>query len=373
MKPPPRQPKNDKPKEERSGKILKFVETDDTGSHTGRTASFSDVEFKPLQYVHLSSLKSGNKVTIPLRWENASISESNIPEVKAGDFASAATMLETLYSPKTIGLVKGGWLPAGIALQNNITVLPDRCTISELKARFSGGAKRKEDKDFLDFFADHPVRINPLLFAIESNIRTIPTPDLIEQQLDEARSKIKSALPQAELVPDRSGGLRGALGIVRDSSIDLARKGQFLASIAPKFRSPISSKRRQETWKQVLIAANSYDIPKHSLVVIAALSAIAVPNGKSPARRLLKFSNQQYSPSDAYNALSDLRSLEILMRLFGLFPNEKILLCTGDKDLALFWCGIRASDFTFKGDIFSCKISPIEELIPDIGSDYDFR
>src|SRR5579859_2114735 len=34
------------------------------------------------------------------------------------------------------------------------------------------------------------------------------------------------------------------------------------------------------------------------------------------------------------------------------FPNEKILLCTGDKDLALFWAGVRASDFAWNSGCF---------------------
>lgn len=67
----------------------------------------------------------------------------------------------------------------------------------------------------------------------------------------------------------------------------------------------------------------------------------------------------------AYNALADLRSLEVLMHLFALFPNERLLLCTGDKDLALFWAGIRASDFNWRGYL-EVKFSPVEALLPDV-------
>ncbi|UTH73832.1 hypothetical protein [Chromobacterium sp. IIBBL 290-4] len=102
------------------------------------------------------------------------------------------------------------------------------------------------------------------------------------------------------------------------------------------------------------------------MVVLAALSAAAVPNGKSPAKKLLKLTEPKYSTELAYNALADLRSLEVLMHLFALFPSERILLCTGDKDLALFWAGIRASDFAWQGTYFQCKFSPVEALLPNV-------
>ena len=98
-------------------------------------------------------------------------------------------------------------------------------------------------------------------------------------------------------------------------------------------------------------------------MVLAVLSAIFVANGASPAKRLLKF-KPGYREEDAYNGLADLGSLEMLIHLFGLFPNEPTMLCTADRDLALFWTGIRASGFGRNGAAARCNLSPIDELLP---------
>ena len=153
---------------------------------TGRSATFAGVEFVPLHYSDLVDTKLGNKVVIPLNWEHAKVIESDIPEITVDKFASGNATLESTYTSKTIGLVKGGWLPSGLATRDGMVLLPDRCTISELRGRFAGGIKRNiDDKDFLDFFATPGLRINPVLFAVESNQRRNPSPTVIRQQLEE--------------------------------------------------------------------------------------------------------------------------------------------------------------------------------------------
>lgn len=119
-------------------------------------------------------------------------------------------------------------------------------------------------------------------------------------------------------------------------------------------------------WKEILVIADDCHVPRSSLVNIALLSAIAVPNGKSPARALLKLTHPNYSRELAYNALADLRSLEVLIELFSVFPKERIMFCTSDRDLALFWCGIRASDFSWSDNASHFKLSPVEALLPNM-------
>jgi hypothetical protein len=93
------------------------------------------------------------------------------------------------------------------------------------------------------------------------------------------------------------------------------------------------------------------------------LSAISVANGKSPARRLLKL-RPGYTLNDANNALADLRSIKLLMSVFALFPEQRAMLCTSDRDLALFWLGIRPSDFRNDGGRASFNLSPTSDLLP---------
>lgn len=136
--------------------------------------------------------------------------------------------------------------------------------------------------------------------------------------------------------------------------------------LAPKLHGNVGAHRLPVIWDDVLAVADECGVPRRSMVVLAALSAAAVPNGKSPAKKLLKLTKPNYSTELAYNALADLRSLKVLMYLFALFPSEPILLCTGDKDLALFWAGIRASGFAWQGGYFHCQFSPVEALLPNV-------
>lgn len=350
-----------------NGKVLKYVEVnEETGMPTGRSASFLGVELQALQYTDLIH-QTLEKIAIPLRWKNARVLESTIPEITLEEFASGNAVLESVYSSRTIGLVKGGWLPSGLALQEGMIVMPDRCTITELFGRFLDGKKTEgANDDFLDFFGDQHIRINPLLFVLEGNERKNPSPTVVEQQFEEACAKIKTALPKAELVPAGKESLQGIVSIINDTQAGMARKQDFLMRLAPKLHGNVAARRLPTVWDDVLAVAEECAVPRRSLVVLAALSAAAVPNGTSPAKKLLKLNKPDYSTELAYNALADLRSLEILMYLFALFPNERPLLCTGDKDLALFWAGIRASGFAWKDGHFQCKFSPVEALLPNV-------
>lgn len=215
----------------------------------------------------------------------------------------------------------------------------------------------------MDFFSGEGIRINPLLYALEGNLQKNPTPEVIEQQLKEVFAALRSALPQAELVPSDRSSLQGVIGIVHDTHVSMGRKQEFLMRLAPKLQTPTSACKKALLWDEVLTMAQDCGVTKNSLVVLAALSSISVPMGKSPAKRLLKLT-ADYSPKHAYNALADLRSLEILMCLFALFPDQRLMLCTGDKDLALFWAGIGASGFAWTGRHPSFKLSPVEALLP---------
>lgn len=347
-------------------RVLAYEEMDESGLPTGRRAAFAGVEFTPLHYADLIDKKLTDKVVVPLNWTRAKVIESNIPEIQLDGVASGNTTIESFYTSKAIGLVKGGWLPSGLAVRQDMIVLPDRCTITELKGRFLHGAKRNsDDKDFLDFFEGDGIRINPLLFALEGNLRRNPTPHEIQQQLEEVSAALRIALPKAELVPGDSGGLRGVVGIVQDTEASMQRKQTFLMRMAPRLQAPTSESKRAQLWDETLAVAQECGVDTRSLVVLAVLSSISVPLGKSPAKRLLKPS-LDYSAEDAYNALADLRSLEMLMCLFALFPDQQIMLCTGDKNLALLWAGIRASKFSWSEKGATFTISPVEAFLPGV-------
>ena len=341
-----------------------FKEQDAEGMLTGRTTIFEGVELQPLTYADLANIKKlHGPINIPLSWSRARIVESNIPGISVDDVANINTTLETPFTNMAIGLVRGGWLPSGLALRDNMVVLPDRCTMSDLVERYRDGQKLRHGNDFLDLFQDKTVLINPGLFAMEGNKRQLPTSEQVAEQWAEACGKIRAALPEAQLTPDSA--IQGIVGLLDEMREQMSRKIQFLCQVAPMLQSPVSRLRLPQVWDKVLEIAQRCGLPRNTLVVLAALSIVCA----GPAKRLIKPSSK-YSTGDAHNALADLRALELLLHFYARFPQEKIMLCTGDKNLALFWAGMRASGFVYgnEGSI-SYTLSPLDALLPNVTPD----
>ena len=202
----------------RNGHVFRYEEIDEaTGAQTGRGASFAGAEIQPLQYADLVRQKLNKLIKIPVRLQSARIIRSSMPGLDVDNFATGTISVESYYSSKTIGLVNGGWLPSGLALRGGTIMLPDRCTVSELFSRFRDGKTRDGvDPDFLDLFTKYPMRINPLLYALEGNLRASPTAEVVIQQIEEACAKIRVALPNAELMPSGADALNGVMGIIKD-------------------------------------------------------------------------------------------------------------------------------------------------------------
>lgn len=346
--------------------VLAFLEQDGFGQPTGRSATFEGGVIQPLGYEDLEKIKLDGPITIPLRFAGARVVESNYPDLPMSSEGTVNAPLQSHYASKAIGLVRDGWLPSGLAWREGMMVLPDRCTIKDLAARYRDGVKRYTGDDFLDIFQGKAVRINPGLFAMEGNERGIPTPELVAEQWAEAKRKVLSALPDAQIVP--GAAIQGVIGLVSDMRSSFNRQVEFLCQVAPKLQAPVSARRRPDAWHWVLETAQRCGLMRSSLVVLAALSMVVVVKGASPAKRLIKPS-AKYSQADAYNALADLRALELLMRLYAAFPDEQVMLCTGDKNLALFWAGIRASGFKREGMATRYTLSPVQALLPKVTPD----
>ena len=98
-------------------------------------------------------------------------------------------------------------------------------------------------------------------------------------------------------------------------------------------------------------------------MVLAVLSGV-INSDANAARRLLKF-KAAYGPEDAYNALADLNALEVLLYRITLYPKMQTQLCTGDRNLALFWAGIGADDFERDGKGMRCTFTPHPAILPE--------
>ena len=298
----------------RAGGTFRFTETDGPNGGPGRTISFADVDIQPRNYMELVEASPNLPITIPLDMYNGQILHTNFDGVAPGEMVHIKTILQSRFTSRAIGLVKGGWLPSALATTKaNSIILVDRNVVTEIVSRFESGVKKGREPDFLDLFEDSHISINPLLCALEGNSRRIPYPDEARAQIDEAVRKLGRALPKAEIVVGAKS-LEGVLGLIEDTRASFSRKIAMLLELAPTLCAPTSRKNVAARIATVIEAADRFDVSRKSLLVLAIASSIAVPNGCSPTFTLLNL-RPCYSSEDAYNALSDLRSLEILIHL----------------------------------------------------------
>lgn len=342
---------------------LEYRGLDATDGDPGKNITFKGARFQPLDYHALATARLHQPLTIPID-VRAQVQATDIKGVVSGHYARAQASLQSPFTSNAIGLVPGGWLPAFVAATfNKAVVLLDRNIVTELFSRFESGALcRTRDPDFLDLFEGQPIVINPILSVLEGEAQRPPTALEIERELSTTVPKLRSALPQASIIhnDETATGIAQIIEQTRDS---MGRDEAFLMKLAPKLASPVSRKNREACWAEIVATADEFGVSRNSIVVVAALSIASVPNGRSPAAGVLKF-RPGYGATDAYNALADLRSLEILMKLFGAFPDQPVQLCTADKALALFWTAIRASNFRDEPDGAAFDMDPVDALLP---------
>lgn len=205
----------------------------EAGEHgrAGRELRFTDLEFDPLDYEHLVNRKLDQPMIIPLAGRGTIVG-GDVADTEIGRTGRFRTELQSRFASKSVGLVRGGWLPSAIPIQDDSVVLPDRCVVAELDRRLKDGITKYTGRsDFIDLFADHAIRINPALFALEGDKREHPTAESAKRSLDEAVRKLRSALPKAILVADDANGVKGILGLIEDTEA---------ASIASRISSSTS-------------------------------------------------------------------------------------------------------------------------------------
>lgn len=340
-----------------------YQEQERPGGGPLRTIAFTDVDIRPRTYEELATAKLHAGITIPLEMYNGRIVDTDVEGVGTSKYAHITATLESTFTAKAIGLVRGGWLPSALAAtRETAVILPDRNIITEISGRFDEGRKVGREPDFLDLFEDDPVRINPLLFAMEGNDRALPTPEAARAQLEEAAAKLRKALPTATLMvgPESIDGL---LGLIEDLRPGMARKQAFLRQVAPILAAPVARRDVDRRWEEVLSAAKACGVAQASLVVLAVLSTVVNP-GRSAAKSLLKL-HAAYSEADAYNALSDLQSLQVLLYCLAFFPEMHTQLCTADRNLALFWVGVNTTDIVREGDGIRFNMTPHKAVLPE--------
>ncbi len=342
-----------------------FIEKDADSNPTGRRVRAWGKRLKPMAYADLLHRNLRQPSEVRLQLEDVHVLESTLDELATPGICQALdTSFTTEHTCLHLALMPGGWLPAGLALHADMLVFPDRCTLSELRGRFRPGRPARMAQDFIDTFNTLRCRVNPILLALEGNTRAFPSAEQVEAQLVEAADYFTQLLPNAQVIGREPEVVAAVIGMAESQRDRTESTMGFLLTIAPLLAHPISRARMDGVLAKIVSSARNAGLPAQSLALLCALSAAATTGKPNPALQLLKMAVGQYSREDAYNAASDLRSLEVFALSAAAFPNERSMLCTGDKPLALVWAGLRPSHFTMAGSSHSYKLSPLDEFMP---------
>jgi hypothetical protein len=340
--------------------VLEYVE-----SETQKRLALSEGEVVPLGFDDLVALhgRLRDPISFPLKVRGARVESSDFDHIDCSQRLTFSADLQSNHGSTVLALVNGGWLPSGLALDDEILLLPDRCTVAAIRSRFVGGARKDGLKDdFLEFARGKRLRINPMLYAMEGKSgRLNPTESELSELFDRAAEKILEALPNAVVFPEKVHVMRGAMGLLNDMADGFAARQRFLVKAAPLIATPVRHANLQRVWFQLMDLRERYGVPKASMLVCALLSASAARPAMNPAQALLK-PRRNYTDKNAFNALADLRALDLLIAAGADSPEQRVALLTEDRALALYWTGLQINSLRRDGSNIHYAINPHRAL-----------
>jgi len=344
----------------RSEVVLAYVEDE-----TQQRLLLRGGEIQPLGLDAFLMLKGDLRTCIdfPLRIRGARVEASEFDGIKSQERCSVSGHISSHYGSNVVALVNGGWLPSGIMLDEDVLLLPDRCTVGAIRSRFFGGVRKEGQKDdFLDFALGKRLRINPMLYAMEgSSGLHHPNAAELSSLFDRAAEKILQALPLATIFPEKANAMQGAVALLEAAANSFAARQRLLIKAAPLVASPIPLTRLRHVWDELLNLSDHYGVARSSLLVCALISSTAASQGNNPALALLK-PRKNYSDKHAFNALADLRALDLLIAASTDFPKIKVALLTEDRALAQYWAGLQVHSPRREGAHIRYSINPHRAL-----------
>ncbi|WP_367154590.1 hypothetical protein [Methylomonas sp. HYX-M1] len=183
----------------------------------------------------------------------------------------------------------------------------------------------------------------------------------------EAAEVIKAKFPNAKVTEFSNIQYQAAYEHVLRCSSRLEKESKFLISIGKTICNRPSDKNLEACKRVVLQTSDALGLDRRSLVVLAALSCVYESRdgtGFLASRKVLK-PKSNYQESDAFNALSDLRALELFIA-FSSIDAPKFHFCTSDRALAGIWCGLNPRNVRWENEVLTFDLSIDEALFPSL-------
>lgn len=267
------------------------------------------------------------------------------PELTGLDVWGPLRVRATIGVPealKVFGLIKGGWAPMPWAHKR--VALLDRNLILHLeKLR---GPSNMDPRRFTEWLGLDSEIVSPVLFALEGGTRQTPTEEEIDAELARASDVFSRVLPGAR-IQQVSSVQRNAVHAMAVEHQDFrARATRLLIDAAPLVVDRKKSEVRHVLEKEVFALARHHGVRRDCLTVLALLSCIhdsrapVAHRTATPGRAVIK-PVVGYTAEAAYNALTDLFHIELLINVQTVMPDTDTVLYTADQGLAALWSAIQ--------------------------------
>lgn len=325
----------------------------------GRTVEFVPTAVRPLGLTELRLLSAEPNATITLGF----LAEN--PRIDGNAVAGTAKLDHRMTFPEPMKIyalvANGGWLPVPFVSPSRF--LLDRNVVAAFRRLKSGrlffdeGAYRL----WTAFFEQGAGLLNPLPYAFEGSMRRVPTFDEFVGTYEQGVREIEATLPRCQVVRYSAAHYRTAHGQLEAMHARTPREIEFLCEVVPSLVERTSDVKLSAVTDRILTAADRLSVDRQALVVLVALSCLYEdPRSGAPSigREILK-PTKGYASGDAYNAVSDLRHIELAALGHAWVAEGGFALCTCDRALASLWCALAMRDVveTATGPEFTIDIS----------------
>ena len=250
--------------------------------------------------------------------------------------------IEFHESPLPYALVPGGWLPVPFVVPQKFLV--DRNVVATFKKIRNKGSGEDSSAfgSWTAFWNEGTPQFNPLPFAYEAGLRRAPSYAEFVSAFDEGANELRLALPNVDIVRFDKHAYEVSYEQLQQLRTRNLREESFLLEVIPMVLNRLSGSNQHTVVNDILTVADKKKLQRQSFVVLAALSCVFEDASGSVfqiGRGVLK-PKARYADAAAYNAISDLRNIELAAVTQAIFPNEPFALCTNDRAVAYLWSAL---------------------------------
>lgn len=305
----------------------------------GGGVDFDPIAVKPFDAQTLLAQASDDLVALDLEIQSDGAVVNGAQREGIATFRTRVTFPQSV---NVFSLVEGGWLPMPFTIPARFLV--DRNIVILLRRIREGNLVSTSEALhwWTRLFDQGSALFNPLLYAWEGGARRKPTRREFEESFQEGAAEIALALPACAVVRYGAREFDAAYGQLEAFDRRGDRELRFLTEACIAISDRPSAPQLWRRAREVLLLADKHGVRRGSLPSLAALSCVfeeAQGTVPSIGRRLLK-PKPSYTEADAFNALSDLRHVELTAAGRVIFGAESFALCTCDRALAMFWSAL---------------------------------